>query len=106
MFNNSRNMTEQGHKNRQFARVLSEICLYYSINKVPIVVSKNELFWKCTFKFLKIMDNEILLKLKQNMESETKVIKCQTKEKPIPKYNSQTGMWEIKMDGTRIILDF
>ena len=53
-----------------------------------------------------IMDNEILLKLKQNMESETKVIKCQTKEKPIPKYNSQTGMWEIKMDGTRIILDF
>ena len=41
MFNNSRNMTEQGHKNRQFARVLSKICLYYSINKVPIVVSKN-----------------------------------------------------------------
>lgn len=64
------------------------------------------LYYKCTFKFLKIMDNEILLKLKQNMESETKVIKCQTKEKPIPKYNSQTGMWEIKMDGTRIILDF
>ena len=44
------------------------------------------------------MDNEILFKLKQNMESETKVVEC--------KYNSQTGMWEIKMDGTRIILDF
>ena len=53
-----------------------------------------------------IMDNEILLKLKQNMESNTKVVECNTKEKPIPKYNSQTGMWEIKMDGTRIILDF
>ena len=52
------------------------------------------------------MDNEILFKLKQNMESETKVVECQTKEKPIPKYNSQTGMQEIKMDGTRIILDF
>ena len=53
-----------------------------------------------------IMDNEILLKLKQNMESDTKVVECKTKEKPIPRYNSQTGMWEIKMDGTRIILDF
>ena len=52
------------------------------------------------------MDYEILFKLKQNMESEAKVVECQTKEKPIPKYNSQTGMWEIKMDGTRIILDF
>ena len=41
MFNNSRNMTEQDHKNRQFARVLSEICLYYGIDKLPIVVSKN-----------------------------------------------------------------
>ena len=41
MFNNSRNMTEHDHKNRQFARVLAEICLYYGINKVPIVVSKN-----------------------------------------------------------------
>ena len=52
------------------------------------------------------MYNEILLKLKQNMESNTKVVEWNTKEKPIPKYNSQTGMWEIKMDGTRIILDF
>lgn len=52
------------------------------------------------------MDNEILLKLKQSMESETKVVECQTKDKPVPRYNSQTGMWEIKMDGTRIILDF
>ena len=52
------------------------------------------------------MDSEILLKLKQNMESETKVIECQTKKKPIPVYNSQTGMWEIKMDGKRIMLDF
>ena len=34
-------MTEQDHKNRQFARVLSEICLYYDIDKLPIVVSKN-----------------------------------------------------------------
>ena len=74
--------------------------------KVKIYFYKNELIWKCTFNFLKIMDNEILFKLKQNMESETKVVECQTKEKPIPKYNSQTGMWEIKMDGTRIILDF
>ena len=41
MFNNDRNMTEQDHKNRQFARVLSEICLYYGIDKLPIVVSKN-----------------------------------------------------------------
>lgn len=41
MFNNSKNMTEQDHKNRQSAKVLSEICLYYDINKVPIVVSKN-----------------------------------------------------------------
>lgn len=41
MFNNSRNMTEQYHKNRQFARVLSEICLYYGIDKLSIVVSKN-----------------------------------------------------------------
>ena len=52
------------------------------------------------------MDNEILWKLKQNMESNARVVECNTKEKPIPKYNSQTGMWEIKMDGTRIILDF
>lgn len=52
------------------------------------------------------MDNEILLKLKQSMESETKVVEYQTKEKPVPRYNSQTGMWEIKMDGTRIMLDF
>ena len=52
------------------------------------------------------MDNEILLKLKQSMESENKVLECQTKEKPIPKYNSQIGMWEIKMDDSRIILDF
>ena len=53
------------------------------------------------------MDNEILLKLKQSMKSsETKVVECQTKEKPVPRYNSQTGMWEIKMDGTRIMLDF
>ena len=52
------------------------------------------------------MDSEILFKLKQNMESETNVVECQIKEKPIPKYNSQTGMWEIKIDDTRIILDF
>ena len=78
----------------------------YSLFHYLLIKSRFFLYYKCTFKFLKIMDNEILLKLKQNMESETKVIKCQTKEKPIPKYNSQTGMWEIKMDGTRIILDF
>lgn len=40
------------------------------------------------------------------MKSDTKVVERQSKEKPIPKYNSQTGMWEIKMDGTRIMLDF
>ena len=78
----------------------------YSLFHDLLKKSRFFLYYECTFKILKIMDNEILLKLKQNMESETKVIKCQTKEKPIPKYNSQTGMWEIKMDGTRIILDF
>ena len=79
---------------------------FYSLFHDLLKKSRFFLYYKCTVKILKIMDNEILLKLKQNMESETKVIKCQTKEKPIPKYNSQTGMWEIKMDGTRIILDF
>lgn len=54
----------------------------------------------------KIMDNEILLKLKQKMESDTKVVECQTKVKPVPTYNSQTGMWELRIDGKRIMLDF
>ena len=32
-------MPEQEHKNRQFAKVLAELCLYYSMNKVPIVLN-------------------------------------------------------------------
>lgn len=35
-------MTEQEHKNRQFARALVEICLYYGIDKVPIVLSSQQ----------------------------------------------------------------
>ena len=52
------------------------------------------------------MDNEILLKLKKNMVSDTMVVECQTNEKPIPKYNAQTGMWELRIDGKRLMLDF
>ena len=52
------------------------------------------------------INNEILVKLGVNTETNDKVIECHSKEKPIPRYNSQTGMWEIKMDGTRIMLDF
>ena len=32
-------MPEQEHKNRQFAKVLAEICLYYGMDKVPIVLN-------------------------------------------------------------------
>ena len=35
-------MTEQEHKNRQFARVLAEICLYYGMDKVPIVLNSQQ----------------------------------------------------------------
>ena len=35
-------MTEQEHKNRQFVRVLAEICLYYGMDKVPIVLSSQQ----------------------------------------------------------------
>lgn len=35
-------MTEQEHNNRQFARVLAEICLYYGMDKVPIVLSSQQ----------------------------------------------------------------
>ena len=31
-------MPEQEHKNRQFAKVLAEICLYYGMDKIPIVL--------------------------------------------------------------------
>lgn len=36
------NMPEQEHKNRQFARVLAKICLYYGMNKVPIVLNSQQ----------------------------------------------------------------
>ena len=32
-------MTEQEHKNRQFARVLAKICLYCGMDKLPIVLN-------------------------------------------------------------------
>ena len=35
-------MTEQEHKNRQFARVLAELCLYYRIDKLPIVLNSQQ----------------------------------------------------------------
>ena len=35
-------MPEQEHKNRQFARVLAEICLYYGMDKLPIVLSSQQ----------------------------------------------------------------
>lgn len=52
------------------------------------------------------ISNEILVKLGVNPETNDKVMECQTKVKPIPKYNAQTGMWELKIDGTRIMLDY
>ena len=36
------NMTEQEHKNRQFARALAEICLYYGMDKLPIFVNSQQ----------------------------------------------------------------
>lgn len=35
-------MTEQEHNNRQFARILAEMCLYYSMDKLPIVVNSQQ----------------------------------------------------------------
>ena len=35
-------MTEQEHKNRQFARALAEICLYYGMDKLPIFVNSQQ----------------------------------------------------------------
>ena len=35
-------MTEQEQKNRQFARILAEICLYYGMDKLPIVVNSQQ----------------------------------------------------------------
>ena len=35
-------MTEQEQKNRQFARALAEICLYYGMDKSPIVVNPQQ----------------------------------------------------------------
>ena len=35
-------MTEQEQKNRQFARELAEICLYYGMDKSPIVVNPQQ----------------------------------------------------------------
>ena len=36
------NMTEQEHKNRQFAKALAEICLYYGMDKLPIFVNSQQ----------------------------------------------------------------
>ena len=36
------NITEQEHKNRQFARALAELCLYYGMDKVPIVLNSQQ----------------------------------------------------------------
>ena len=35
-------MTEQEQKNRQFARALAEKCLYYGMDKLPIVVNAQQ----------------------------------------------------------------
>ena len=39
---NIENMTEQEHKNRQFAKALAEICLYYGMDKLPIFVNSQQ----------------------------------------------------------------
>ena len=33
---------EQEHKNRQFAKALAEICLYYGMDKLPIFVNSQQ----------------------------------------------------------------
>ena len=35
-------MAEQEHKNRQFARTLAALCLYYGMDKVPIVLNSQQ----------------------------------------------------------------
>ena len=35
-------MTEQERNNRQFARTLAELCLYYGMNKVSIVLNSQQ----------------------------------------------------------------
>ena len=35
-------MTEQEYNNRQFARALAEICLYYNMDKFPIVINSQQ----------------------------------------------------------------
>ena len=35
-------MTEREHNNRQFAKALAEICLYYGMNKLHIVLSSQQ----------------------------------------------------------------
>ena len=35
-------MTEQEHNNRQFAKVLAEIWLYYGMDKLPIVLNSQQ----------------------------------------------------------------
>lgn len=35
-------MPEQEHNNRQFARVLAELCLYYSMDKLPIALNSQQ----------------------------------------------------------------
>ena len=35
-------MTEQEHNNRQFSKALAELCLYYGMNKVSIVLNSQQ----------------------------------------------------------------
>ena len=35
-------MPEQEHKNRQFAKALAELCLYYGMDKVPIALNSQQ----------------------------------------------------------------
>ena len=35
-------MPEQEHNNRQFAKALAELCLYYGMDKLPIVLNSQQ----------------------------------------------------------------
>ena len=35
-------MPEQERNNRQFARTLAELCLYYGMDKVPVVLNSQQ----------------------------------------------------------------
>ena len=36
------NITEQERNNRQFAKALAELCLYYGMDKLPIVLNSQQ----------------------------------------------------------------